>query len=913
MSANFGQSWTLMESAEQMVGDPASFSALNGTACAMQYCPGIQSWYNQWIAPDPSGTGAPTRLAFGLEEVWAATSPLGLTGPTHFQVVGPYFSGTTCLFLNLGQECPTTGSDPGYDTTTHPDQHAGLWIPNGAAGVTLFAGNDGGAYRQDVPAAGLPDPDEWGRGANLGFHTLLPYDAQVAKDGTIWAGLQDNGELKIEPDGKQYETYGGDGAFSAVDPDNSAIAYESTPQNAIQKTTDGGRTWNSVAPPEDTYQFTNPFQMDPIDASHLLTAGTKVHETTNGAGNWTTVYDLGTRTHPGDASAAAGDGDPDNVVSALDVRGIPQALPAGKATPDFAFDNGGTATVPGAATQQADVDVPGTYVDRAFTIAAGEGDASATITVSWADGTNDWDLIVFRDTGGSLSPVGNSAGGTPGTSEQVVLAHPPAGDYVIRVRNFAATGNFSGTAAFTPAAAGETVAGGSAGYVAYCGYCDALNTTPFANGLATNVKPDGTVGKPAAADGWHIATASGLPKRYVTSVQMDPIDARTVYATIAGYSRRWLRPGTLGADEGADLGAAHVCKSTDAGETFYDVTGNLPDIPADFSLVYNGHLIVATDLGVFISPDTSGSSYVPLGSALPAVPVLSLELKPKATPTERDSLVVATQGRGVYRFAFPDKLSLPAAAPPAQTLCGAVRQPVNPPAGPAPGGTPSGGSGSTQPSSGKPPVACTASRALTTASVRGAGRGLRIGFTRSVARPVSIDVFRVSQGQRVLTERLVKRFSAKTKAFTWDGRGSKPVGDGYYFVRFTLREASGLTDKRRLVLQRSHGRWHLRPAYYGRLGCATVRSFKLLRPVFGGPGRRALGISVVLTRPASVAVTVRHGKRVVKRFAARFVAANRTYRVSLPSKRLARGDYRVSIEVRQGSERVVNTLTSRRL
>ena len=132
------------------------------------------------------------------------------------------------MFLTLGQECPTTGSDPTeFNTTTHPDQHAGVWLPRDG-GVTLVAGNDGGAYFQDVGTSGLPSPDEWGRGANTGFHTLLPYDAQVAKDGTIWSGLQDNGEMKIEPDGKQVMTFGGDGTISAVDPDDSNTAYEAT-------------------------------------------------------------------------------------------------------------------------------------------------------------------------------------------------------------------------------------------------------------------------------------------------------------------------------------------------------------------------------------------------------------------------------------------------------------------------------------------------------------------------------------------------------------------------------------------------------------------------------------------------------------------------------------------------------------
>src|SRR4051794_39355988 len=158
VSSNFGQSWTLMESSAQMLADASSGSALNGTACAAsQYCPGVQSWYNQWIAPDPTqsdASGVPTRLAFGLEEVWSeAGRPMSGTGHK-FEVVGPYFSGSTCLFLNLKQECPTTHSDPTkFNTTTHPDQHAGLWVPT-ANGVRLVEGNDGGAFTQDVSGAG---------------------------------------------------------------------------------------------------------------------------------------------------------------------------------------------------------------------------------------------------------------------------------------------------------------------------------------------------------------------------------------------------------------------------------------------------------------------------------------------------------------------------------------------------------------------------------------------------------------------------------------------------------------------------------------------------------------------------------------------------------------------------------------
>ena len=692
-------------------------------------------------------------MVFGIEEVWQnQLTNQALDGPTRFTVVGPYYSGETCSFLSTGQPvCPTTAGDPTTASkTTHPDQHASLWVPDATGGgATLVVGNDGGVYTQHVGSGGEIDPDGWGRGANDGFHTLLPYDAQVAKDGTIWAGLQDNGELKIEPDGRQFMTYGGDGTYSAVDPDDSDVAYESYTENTIHKTKDGGKTWQDAAPPADTYMFSNPFTMDPADAGHLITAGNKVWETTTGAegdtdNGWTQVFDLGRR----DPGAPSGDDNPDNSMSAIDTRGTGDSAASGPHTPDFTFGDG-SGTTPDPTSS----DAPGSYQDKPFTIGANDGDAKATIKITWASELNDWDLVVYRKDGDQLAEVGSSANGQT-KEETVVLSKPRAGDYVIRVRNFTATGTYAGQATFTQSAPGDTHADRAASYVGYCGYCDALNTRPFANGVATNVQADGSYGAPGSTDGWHIAAANGLPARLITSIQIDPSDPRTVYATLGGYSRRWLPPGVLGED--ADLGGGNVYKSTDAGETFRDISGNLPDIPADWTLVRNGQLIVATNLGVFVSSDTNGGGYEQLGKDLPTAPVLGLELKPKADASEKDTLVAATQGRGVYRYEFAD------------------------PQKPAPGGTgagagPGGGQGGgTPPGSGSSPTACKASRALTSASVKPAGRGLKIAFKRSVSRPVTVDVFQQSAGRRVIGERLVARFANAKRSFTWNGRANRP-------------------------------------------------------------------------------------------------------------------------------------------
>ena len=190
--------------------------------------------------PDPAERpGVPTRLVFGLEEVWKnERRPARSTGRTQFEVVGPYFAGDD-LPVPQHRAAGVPDARPRSGGTHHDapgPARVDLDPEPRRRRSTLAVGNDGGAYVQKAARGAALSADNWGRGANDGFNTLLPYDAQVAKDGTIYAGLQDNGELKIQPDGKQFEVYGGDGAFSAVDPDDSTIAYESYTFNAISKT-----------------------------------------------------------------------------------------------------------------------------------------------------------------------------------------------------------------------------------------------------------------------------------------------------------------------------------------------------------------------------------------------------------------------------------------------------------------------------------------------------------------------------------------------------------------------------------------------------------------------------------------------------------------------------------------------------
>jgi hypothetical protein len=201
--------------------------------------------------------------------------------------------------------------------------------------------------------------------------------------------------------------------------------------------------------------------------------------------------------------------------------------------------------------------------------------------------------------------------------------------------------------------------------------------------------------------------------------------------------------------------------------------------------------------------------------------------------------------------------------------------------------------------------------------VGGAGRARRaLPLHAARAKPLRVDVFQQSHGRRVLGERLVARFSNRARSFTWNGRGNRGrrLTDGVYFARLQIRYANGrLRDFRRITLARSSGRWSKRPQFYKAESCGLLRSFKLTRPVFGGTGRRSLGIAYRLARRGRVTVDALRGSTRVKRFAARSRRANRTFRLRLKAAALARGDYRVRITVRPGRAALRSTLVSRRL
>ena len=130
---------------------------------------------------------------------------------------------------------------------------------------------------------------------------------------------------------------------------------------------------------------------------------------------------------------------------------------------------------------------------------------------------------------------------------------------------------------------------------------------------------------------WTEFTGEGLPDRWVTRVAIDPRDEDVVYATFSGFRN------------GED--AAHVFKTTDGGETWANISGNLPNAPVNDVVVdvERDTVHVGSDVGVFTLKNGK-KNWKATGDGLPLAPVLDLRLHEPS-----DTLYAGTFGRSVWK------------------------------------------------------------------------------------------------------------------------------------------------------------------------------------------------------------------------------------------------------------------------
>jgi photosystem II stability/assembly factor-like uncharacterized protein len=131
--------------------------------------------------------------------------------------------------------------------------------------------------------------------------------------------------------------------------------------------------------------------------------------------------------------------------------------------------------------------------------------------------------------------------------------------------------------------------------------------------------------------------SSGLPDRWITDVKFDPQDENTIYATVSGF--RW------------DEALPHVFKSVDLGQSWIDISGNLPELPVNQMVVDPddpNEIIVGTDAGIFMTVD-GGVNWESITGNMPIVPVVAFKLIPQTK-----DLYAATYGISTYKINLND-------------------------------------------------------------------------------------------------------------------------------------------------------------------------------------------------------------------------------------------------------------------
>lgn len=170
----------------------------------------------------------------------------------------------------------------------HSDQHALVFLSKTSS--SYYIGNDGGIWSGtkagvfvNLNAGGLNITQFYG--GSIG---------EVGPYAQLYGGTQDNGEdqypVGTPTTAKPWnEVFGGDGGDTAVDYTNNAVVYEEYIHLAINKSIDGGTTWNPATigiNPADPSNFIAPFIMSPSNHNELFAGTDHLYITTNGATTW---------------------------------------------------------------------------------------------------------------------------------------------------------------------------------------------------------------------------------------------------------------------------------------------------------------------------------------------------------------------------------------------------------------------------------------------------------------------------------------------------------------------------------------------------------------------------------------------------------------------------------------------------
>lgn len=163
----------------------------------------------------------------------------------------------------------------------------------------------------------------------------------------------------------------------------------------------------------------------------------------------------------------------------------------------------------------------------------------------------------------------------------------------------------------------------------------AFDESPLKEDLLVAGTDDGLIHVSSnGGESWEkLAPIQGVPEMtYVNAISFSKYDNQTMYAVFNNHKNGDFKP--------------YIYKSTDLGETWTSVHGNLPERGTVYDIAedhINKNLLFAgTEFGLFVTID-GGKNWQSLKSGLPTIAVKDIEIQER-----ENDLVLATFGRGFY-------------------------------------------------------------------------------------------------------------------------------------------------------------------------------------------------------------------------------------------------------------------------
>jgi photosystem II stability/assembly factor-like uncharacterized protein len=414
----------------------------------------------------------------------------------------------------------------------------------------------------------------------------------------------------------------------------SALSGERTPLLGVYKTVDGGATWNKLTVPFDYMVsqgwFDNIMGVHPENPDIVYAGGVKLIVTTDGGTSWFRVPDQG---YGGivhvDQHAIEFNRDDPSIVYLGNDGGFFVGRNNGQDWEKRDYGLSVTQFIGGAMHPSSDAVLFGGTQDNGTLLST---DAPRFDLVLYGDGGNTEinperpnvmyttreTLKFFRsdDFGATWTRMQNGLG-MDRSLFYIAYAMDPNNPETLYLGTTNLYRSTNGAKLWRQMASCALGSGGS------CYFISALSVAPYdGNVVMAGSNAGGITISRDAGSSWSRVPDGHLPFAYVSSVRS--FEAGVLYVTFSRY------------------GVPKVWRSQDSGATWQDMNGNLPDVPVNDILLLDGKLLLASEVGMFISED-DGVTWQRFGSGMPSVPVFRLRYSDRT-----GTLRAITHGRGMY-------------------------------------------------------------------------------------------------------------------------------------------------------------------------------------------------------------------------------------------------------------------------